>query len=68
MDPEPQPISAGNSCGNAGHTLPALPPAAPARPPLVAERIDFLDGGTEPQSADVSEGAAAVQETGQAGS
>jgi hypothetical protein len=33
------------SAGEAdGSGLPALPPAAPARPPLVLERSDFLDG------------------------
>ena len=44
MDPETPPINTENSCENVGHALPALPPAAPARAPLVPERSDFLEG------------------------
>src|SRR6516225_3349787 len=41
MDPESQLINMENSCENVGPALPALPPA---RPPLVPEGSDFLEG------------------------
>ncbi len=44
MGPEILPINPKNPCETVGLGLPALSPAAPARPPLVPERSDFLDG------------------------
>ena len=43
MDPETPPINPQNSCETVGLALPARPPA-PARPPLVPEGSDFLEG------------------------
>ena len=44
MDSIPSPIIATNYSEEADSGLPALPPAAPSRPPLLPERSDFLDG------------------------
>ena len=43
MVPETPPINQENSCESVGPALPARP-SAPARPALVPERSDFLDG------------------------
>jgi hypothetical protein len=43
MAPETPPINTKISCETVGPTLPALA-SAPARPPLVPEGSDFLDG------------------------